>query len=42
MDKAPVEYQLELIEQRSREGLKTFHRENTLPLFCKKFAFFQK
>ena len=35
-DKAPVEYQLELIELQSREGLKTFHRENTLPLFYKK------
>ena len=35
-DKAPVEYQLQLIELQSREGLKTFHRENTLPLFYKK------
>ena len=35
-DKAPVEYQLELIELQSWEGLKTFHRENTLPLFYKK------
>ena len=35
-DKAPVEYQLKLIELKSRKGLKTFHRENTLPLFYKK------
>ena len=35
-DKAPVEYQLELIELPSREGLKTFHKENTLPLLYKK------
>ena len=35
-DKAPVEYQPELIELQRREGLKTFHRENTLPLFYKK------
>ena len=35
-NKAPVEYQLELIELQSREGLKTFHRENTLRLFYKK------
>ena len=35
-DKASVEYQLELIELQSREGLKTFHKENTLPLFYKK------
>ena len=33
--KAPVEYQLELIELQSRECLKTFHRENTLHLFYK-------
>ena len=32
-DKAPMEYQLELIKLQSRESLKTFHRENTLPLF---------
>ena len=35
-DKAPVEYQLELIELQSRKGLKTFHKENKLPLFHKK------
>ena len=35
-DKAPVEYQLELIELQSRKGLKIFHRENSLPLFYKK------
>ena len=35
-DKAPVEYQLELIELQNREGLKTFHRENTLSLFYRK------
>ena len=35
-DKAPVEYQLVLIELQSREGLKTFHRENALLLFYKK------
>ena len=35
-DKAPVEYQLELIELQSWEGLKTFYRENTLILFYKK------
>ena len=35
-DKTPVEYQLELIELQSREGLKTFHRENILSLFYKK------
>ena len=35
-DKASVEYQLELIELQRPEGLKTFHRENTLPLFYKK------
>ena len=29
-------YQLELIELQSREGLKTFDRENTLSLFYKK------
>ena len=40
-DKAPVEYQLELIELQSREGLKTFHRENTLPLFDKKLHSFK-
>ena len=34
-DKAPVEYQLELIELHSREGLKTFHRENTLLYFIR-------
>ena len=32
-DKAPMEYQLELIKLQSWESLKTFHRENTLPLF---------
>ena len=36
-DKAPAEYQLKLIELQNREGLKTFHREHTLPLFYKKF-----
>ena len=35
-DKAPIEYQLELIELQNRKGLKTFHRKNTLPLFYKK------
>ena len=35
-NKAPVEHQIELIELQRREGLKTFHRENTLPLFYKK------
>ena len=34
-DKAPVEYQLELIELQSRKGLKTFLWENTLSLFYK-------
>ena len=33
-DKAPVKYEHEMIELQSRKGLKTFHRENTLPLFC--------
>ena len=40
-DKAPVEYQLELIELQSRKGLKTFHRENTLPLFYEKLHSFK-
>ena len=34
-----MEYQLELIELQSGEGLNTFHRENTLPLFYKKLHF---
>ena len=41
-DKAPAEYQLELIELQSREGLKTFHREHTLPLFYKKLHSFNE
>uniref|UniRef100_H2Y679 HAT C-terminal dimerisation domain-containing protein n=1 Tax=Ciona savignyi TaxID=51511 RepID=H2Y679_CIOSA len=34
-DKAPPNFQLELIELQSRESLKTYHREHTLPLFYK-------
>ena len=41
-DKAPAKYQLELIELQSREGLKTFHREHTLPLFYKKLHSFNE
>ena len=38
-DKASVEYQLEVIELQRQEGLKTFHRENTLSLFYKKLHY---
>ena len=41
-DKAPAEYQLELIELQSRESLKTFHREHPLPLFYKKLHLFNE
>uniref|UniRef100_H2YNB8 Uncharacterized protein n=1 Tax=Ciona savignyi TaxID=51511 RepID=H2YNB8_CIOSA len=34
-DEAPPNFQLELIELQSRESLKTYHREHTLPLFYK-------
>ena len=42
INKAPAEYQHELIELQCREDLKTFHREHTVFFFYKKLHSFNE